>query len=398
MQTPNVISLDGSRCCGCAACAASCAVDAIAMQSDEFGFIRPVWNEAACVSCGRCDSVCPALLQRDKSSSGEAYWAQVQDESLLNQSSSGGVFGVLARNVLSKGGVVYGAALSSDCKSVGHVRVSEPSELTAVLTSKYVQSVVAKDVYRSVRDEVRRGVPVLYSGTPCQVAGMKEYLGSLSERECCILVDVMCHGVPSPILWSRWVEYLDRSQSIEGVNFRNKDTGWASFSVAYHYGEEGDEGTKVCRVSHVDDWYMKAFLHNASLRESCFQCPAKSSSSSDITLGDYWGFNSNGLPIDVDRGISAVIVRTPKGASAFAEIDHLLVDGKAEIEDISANNPALEKSVAPYAMRDEFMDDVSAGVPMRELVQRWTFVPSFKDRVRRKLRNIFAMFFDRVAQ
>ena len=398
MQAPKVIRLDPSRCCGCAACAASCPRDAISMQGDELGFKHPVWNEDACVSCGRCDAVCPALSPRDKSCPVEAYWAQTQDESLLNNSSSGGVFGVLARSILSKGGVVYGAALSSDCKSVGHIRVSELSQLPAVLTSKYVQSTVDKDVYRSVREELGRDIPVLYSGTPCQVAGMKEYLGPLAEQESCILVDVMCHGVPSPALWRNWIDYLGQEESIEGVNFRNKETGWRSFSVSYEYSTEKGERSKVRRVPHADDWYMKAFLNNASLRSSCFQCPVKLSSGSDITLGDYWGFKSDGLPVDADRGISAVIVRTQKGALAFAEVESLLVDGKAEVEDISANNPALEKSVSPYESRDDFLNEIIAGVPLEEMAQRWSFAPSFRKRVLRKLRNILVGLFGGGAQ
>lgn len=384
---PEVAQLVKEACCGCGACAASCRPKAIAMESDAVGFPFPLWDADKCVSCGACDRVCPALRSSKADDVAATLWAQSLDPGQLARSSSGGVFGLLARRVLERGGAVYGAAFAKGFHEVRHVRVDDLAGLGALLSSKYVQSYVGREVYESVRDDVRSGRPVLWSGAGCQVSGLVGYLGPLSSSCNLLTVEVICHGVPSPALWNRWVEYRERraGDALTGVNFRSKSSGWTTYSCLYKYRQE-----KVDSVPHGHDWYMKAFLKNASLRGSCLGCPVRGHCGSDLTIGDYWGFRGSPLVEDPERGISAVIARTSRGLAAFNEVRPQVLCGETDYEDVLACNPALETSVSPHGRREAFLADVASGSSIDELEGRWSFERTLAERALGKLRRIVA--------
>ena len=383
---PSVSTL-GHRCCGCMACVASCRFGALRLTKDSLGFVRPEFDETCCVSCGACDNACPVLNASNVNKVQGSFWCQSKQSEQLFNSSSGGIFGLLAADVLEGGGVVYGAAFTDNFTQVKHVRVADVEDLNRILTSKYVQSYVSPDLYSTILHDLRDGKTVLFSGTSCQVAGLKRYLIGKKYSGSIFTIDVMCHGVPSPSLWSSYVEYLERKEGrkLDAVNFRSKSSGWTTYSFRYSYQNE-----KVVEEPHSENWYMKAFLNNASLRQSCFSCPSKRSCESDITLGDYWGFDSNGKNLDAAKGVSAVIVHTSTGANQLNRVLDDIVYGPADFEDISANNPALEHSVSPYEKREQFYNDMQSGMELAEMIGKWKFRKSFVQRVMGKLRKIFA--------
>ena len=363
---------------------------AVNLVPDAYGFRYASVEKAACTECGLCDKVCPVNMSFERDEYLETWWAKAKDEVLLEKSSSGGIFGLIARQVIAEGGAVYGAAFVDGFKRVAHIRVDDEDSLEALLRSKYVQSAIEAEVYRQVRTDLRNGLYVLFAGTACQVAGLRGYLGSLADSARLLCVDVICHGVPSPRLWEEWIRHLTREAGAElhEVNLRNKTTGWLSYSVLYEYGTERDGGLHATITSFRDDWYMKAFLANASLRSSCFRCAAKRSCGSDLTLGDFWGFAERYPEIDCKRGVSAVIVNTEAGKLAFKSIGDKLNSGAADYAVILAGNPSLERSVAPYAHRREFLDEVASGQAIGRLIRKWDFKPALVNRLYSSLSGI----------
>lgn len=345
------------------------------MQSDEWGFLHPSINISACVDCGACDTMCPALHVPGEDGCESALWAKAHDAELLDRSSSGGVFGLLARDVLARGGVVAGAAWAGGCRELRHVLVEDDSGLDAVMRSKYVQSSVGREVYEGVRNALREGRPALFAGTACQVAGMRSYLGKLADSDLFLGVDVICHGVPSPKLWRRWLAHVESRErgEVHGVNFRSKITGWLSYSVMYEYITEKDSASRFSSERFSEDWYMRAFLRNASLRSSCLSCPFKRRCGSDVTLGDYWGVQVQHPEVPIEGGVSAVICNTARGADAVERICNLVDSGATTLDKVVAGNPALVRSVQPYADRDIFMAAVANELPIESMMTQWNF-------------------------
>ena len=387
-KLPAIVEL-GDSCCGCGACAAKCPKCCITMGRDALGFLRPSVNASACVGCGACDSACPVINDgRPKDGCEAVYWAKSNSEPEKLASSSGGVFALLAHDVLAAGGVVCGAAWTQDFKGVHHVLVEVETELASVMRSKYVQSAIGAEVYEGVRAALRAGRRVLFTGTACQVSGMHGYLGKLAESENLLLVDVICHGTPSPLLWEKWATWREgcAGAPLCDVNLRDKESGWLSYSSTYEYGAD-DDRTKDGSVFR-DDWYSKAFLANASLRSSCFQCPTKRSCGSDITLGDFWGIQDVHPEVDYEGGVSAVLCNSERGADAIDSLASRLQLGESSFENVSKGNPSLCSAVAPYAKRDKFMADLASGRSIDELMAAYTFEPSLAQKVRGKLGGI----------
>ena len=387
-KVPGVISL-GDSCCGCGACSAKCPKGCLSMTQDEVGFLKPNFNADLCIGCGACDSICPVLNQNPAVEPVEVSWAKSLSSDVLQQSSSGGLFGVLADAVIKSDGVVVGASFQERCNTVRHECVSDSEGLKRLQRSKYVQSEIPASLYREVKEYLLAERLVFFTGTACQVSGMRNYLGKLADSVFFISADVICHGAPSPFLWQKWLDFKSSEQSteIDDVNFRSKTTGWSSYSVLYYVRTEKDE-RRVLGGRFGDDWYMRAFLDNASLRSSCFDCPAKRSCGSDLTLGDFWGFSSIHPEVDSSRGVSAVLCNTDKSKNWFDRVSPELEMGPSSYDEVIGGNPALAVSVAPHPQRSKFLRALAEGASIKELSSRWTFRDTFLIRLRRKLKRV----------
>ena len=247
---------DLSRCSGCGACAQKCPKGAIAMQPDAEGFFRPQTDAQKCVDCGLCTAVCPVNDPPKLSETPKAFAAYSQNTELRRASSSGGVFSELAIQILARGGAVVGAAMEPD-GVVRHRVIASEAELEALRGSKYVQS-EAWHTYPTVRKLLESGREVMFSGTPCQVAGLSKYLGKAREK--LILVDIICHGVPSPKAWKSYAAQRQQSagSAITAVDFRSKTNGWANYQLQIRF----ENGTTYAKDRQTDP-FMRAFLKNA---------------------------------------------------------------------------------------------------------------------------------------
>lgn len=375
--------IERDKCCGCHACANACPMDAISMEEDGEGFLYPRIDAERCVDCGRCREVCPALQPPKPNKYELAYACYAADSGIRMTASSGGVFSLLADEMLSRGGVVCGAAFDKEM-AVQHVVTDEPEQAETIRGTKYVQSDMGKS-FRLVEAALKSGREVLFSGTPCQVAGLKKYLGD--EDENLLTVDLICHGVPAPGVWRDYLKTLGGEDPVTTVNFRKKDesTQAVSFSSRHRSG-------KVLEEPQRDNLYMKGFLQNLYLRSSCFRCPFKGTARcSDLTLGDFWSVSEFHPALADGKGVSAVLIHSQKGKRA---IDHLLPRlawEKATPEEIAVWNECLTESVPPTEKRGAFYAAWHRE-PLLPLLERLTRreepkeLPGFWTRLKRKIK------------
>lgn len=283
----------------------------IVMRRDREGFDYPVANQDICIGCGRCEEVCPVISRRDEKAPMAAYAAR--SEKYLAGSSSGGIFPALAEKTVLSGGTVYGAAFEDDM-TVGHTSAADIAGLEKLRGSKYVQSDLYA-VFEEVRDILKEGGKVMFTGTPCQVAGLKNYLGN--DAKGLLTVDLACHGAPSPGLWKDYLAALERrlGGKIEGISFRDKSRGWRKYGFKVEYIVP--DGRRSCVFRQPDDPYVALFLQDMTLRPSCYECPFRNGrSGSDITLADLWSVSDAAPVYDDDRGVSLILVNTPEGREA----------------------------------------------------------------------------------
>ncbi len=300
------------ECCGCEACVQRCPVGCISLVEDNEGFRYPQVDVQRCVDCGACESVCPELNLPSASAPLKVVGAKSHSEELRSASSSGGIFSLLAADVIASQGVVFGAVFDSEW-GVVHRAAQTLEELEPMRGSKYSQSQIG-DCFARAEELLQQGREVLFSGTPCQIAGLRLFLGR--EYDKLLLVDVTCHGAPSPKLWRKYLGSVAGGARVNNVNFRDKSNGWRNYSLTI----EG-EGFAL-RESHIDNSYMQAFIKGLSLRPSCFACPAKCGrSGSDITLADFWS-GDKAVPKFMDnRGVSLLLVGTEKGVQRLSKLD-----------------------------------------------------------------------------
>ena len=300
-----------SECCGCGACSQICPVNAITLNPNNKGFLVPAINENKCINCGNCERVCPVLHPDTPNNHFSYKILNAKNPDIRNGGSSGGVFRLLAEYVLSSKGIVIGAAFDENFKVV-HQEVDDIRQIGRLCGSKYVQS-DSSCSYKIVKQALCNGKLVLFSGTACQIAGLKGFLGM--DYPTLLTVDVLCHGVPSPYIWGKYIEHLKKQGTLKKINFRDKKTGWRaySFTVERDKGESG--------AIWYNNEYMQLFIDNVSLRDSCFSCRFKDihHKNSDITLGDFWRVDQLGYEND-DTGLSIVQVHSEKGEKVLLEI------------------------------------------------------------------------------
>ncbi len=306
---------DFVHCTGCGACAQSCPTGAISMIYNMEGFLYPITDASKCINCGKCHKICSQYEQALKQKPIASYSGYAVSEQQREGGSSGGLFGVLAQRVLNEGGVVFGAVFSSEERKVRHVSTQRAS-IEAMKRSKYVQS-DTEQTFSETKELLQKGVCVLYSGTPCQIMGLKSFLGK--DYENLLTVDFMCHGVPSPGLFEATVSQYEKmyGSKVKELTFREKKLGWRKLAINVYF----ENGMHIQEISS-NQYYYYHFLHNYTLRMSCFSCELYSKHVADITVADYWTVPKEK---DDDKGISLIFVNSEKGQSILEQIKEKLV-------------------------------------------------------------------------
>lgn len=296
---------DKYRCCGCNACAQRCPKQSITMHEDKEGFLYPHVDTNTCIECGLCEKVCPYLNSSEPNEPIVCFVAKNADEQVRFASSSGGIFTPIAEKIIAAGGVVYGARFN-DKWEVQHAKAETKEKLSAFRRSKYVQSLIGS-TYKEIEVLLKEGCNVLFSGTPCQAAALRNFLKK--DYDNLVTLDIVCHGVPSPKIWREYVTQLPM-EGVTDILFKDKSTGWRGYSFALKNADG-----KTVFIEHASkNKYLSAFSHNLTLRPSCFNCPAKSGRShSDITLADFWGVENIYPYMDDNSGTSIVLCNTEKG-------------------------------------------------------------------------------------
>ena len=364
-----------NKCTGCSACASVCPKQCIHMEQNKDGFLYPVIDKDKCIDCGLCKKTCMVECAADRQYQKKAYAMSNKNDEVRLNSSSGGVFTLLAEHIIDQGGVVYGAAFD-DNYCVKHIRIQSRDEIEKLRTSKYVQSQIG-DCYKKAKEDLDNGVKVLFTGTPCQIAGIKGFLKKDYDNLIC--QDIMCHGVPSPKLWSK---YLDETNlgKVNKISFRDKTVGWSLFSMKI----EGENG-EICE-KFFDNIYMKAFLADIALRESCYNCNCKELNYfSDITLADFWGLDKAYPELDDNRGVSLVLVNSSKGEMLIKEISDAANINQVDVDRaLNGNKPAITNTPM-HKNREKFLNGMDSA-SVNKLVKKYV-VGNIIERVLRKIRS-----------
>lgn len=321
------IDIPAERCFGCSACVSVCPHDAIVMRPDVMGFLFPNVDTSKCTDCGLCERSCPSIKRPALDGRIERpliYAARHKDMREVETSRSGAVFVALSDCVLNDGGSVYGAALTDDMK-IAHCRAVDRAGRDRFKGSKYVQSDMGH-IFNEIKKELKAGRSVMFSGTPCQTAGLNSFLSdSLKKR--LTLVDIVCHGVPAPGIWDDYLRYIRKKygKKVTGVDFRNKKYGWAA-----HVGTI----SLKCGESIDSILFRDLFFAGLIVRKSCFSCPfANTYRPADITLGDFWGWEKLGIDINKDdKGLSLVICNTEKGKNLLAVAGDMLTTYETSVD------------------------------------------------------------------
>ncbi len=327
----------------------------------------------------------------------KVYAGYNKNKDIRLSSSSGAVFSLLAENVLSFGGVVYGVKMSDDCYSAEFVRVTDITGLTRLRGSKYLQANVG-NTYKRVKDDLSAGSFVLFSGTGCQVNGLKNFLEKDYDRLLC--VDVICHGVPSSALWKKYAEYQEKKNGgkLKGINFRCKDDSWTDICMKEVLADIRGE-VKQTYISRNKDPYMKMFLRDYCLRPSCYDCIAKKVKMADLTIADFWGINDIAPEMNDGNGTSLVLIRTEKGIKVFEAIASKLHLKEVTYENgVRCNQSEYKSCLRPY-QRDTFFDDMRA-MEFEELEKKYAFSVkiTFLSRVKRKIKSSIKSVFRKIVK
>lgn len=345
--------IEKQKCTGCHACYSICPKRCIEMIYDDEGFLNPRINEENCIGCEACVRVCPLKQVRQPNPKGRAYACINNDENVRLKSSSGGVFSLLATEVINSGGVVFGAAFD-DNFNVHHIDIDSISKLDLLRGSKYVQSRIGSS-YAKAKEYLDEGRMVLFSGTPCQIGGLKSFLGKMYDN--LILQDIVCHGVPSPLMWQKYIKYRENEamSMTKKVFFRYKQYGWKMYSVMFEFAN----GTEYQQIVSKD-LFMQGFLKDLYLRQSCYNCNFKSlRRESDLTLADFWGVDRIAPDMFDDKGTSLVFVNSAKGQGLLDKISRKATLKYVDIDVAVKHNLSACQSCRMPIKRHKVMKEIS---------------------------------------
>ncbi len=357
---------DREYCTGCGACAQACPAQCISWVHGELGFRYPTIDPERCISCGKCESVCPIGMQAKKPDYCKAYAAVNHEKNLLMNSTSGGVFAALAEYVLAKNGVVYGSMMQPDM-TVQHVRIDRWEQIDRLQGSKYVQS-DTNNTFSMVEEDLKAGLLVLYTGTPCQIAGLKKFLGKTYSS--LLTADLVCHGVPSQAYFTKFIKGVEEERNITVTDFlfrSKKNKGWALSGELQYLDSSGQSKSEP---AHYSDsyYYYYYYLRTSIYRESCYSCPyASLNRPGDFTMGDLWGAEGLGLKLNIKNGCSLLLVNSQKASVILPKL-------KLEVQELPINlaiahnnqlqHPSVKSNDRPERVR-EYEENTAAQMQKR---------------------------------
>ena len=396
-------------CCGCAACVQRCPKHCISMKEDSEGFLYPVVDESMCIDCGLCEKVCPIINRPEKLPVKEVLAVKNRNEAERMASSSGGVFIALAKNTIEKGGVVFGAVFDENWE-VMHTYAETLDEVKPMMGSKYLQSRIGYS-FRDAEKFLKKGREVLFTGTPCQVTGLHNYLRK--DYPNLLSVDFLCHGVPSPGVWRKYLDeefHLSARRAaagkntvlssslksvpvITGIEFRDKTlNGWKKFSfvVRGQSASKADKNSVLLSDIHKLNPYMRGFLSNIYLRPSCYACKCKNGvSHSDLTIADFWGINQLMPDFDDDKGVSLVLINTRHGKDIYESLD--IKTRKSAFEDARRYNSGFKEQMDVHLKRKMFYENIGNEESISNAVEKALYVSMYQKlwrRIKNKLGKI----------
>ena len=373
------------NCCGCTACKNICPKNAIEMKEDEEGFLSPNIDKEKCIDCGLCKKVCPIInkVPNKPPIQQEAYVVNNKNVLVRKQSTSGGAFTAIAEYVIKNNGIVYGASFDNNF-NVQHNYTTNINDLQKFRGSKYVQSDV-KNTFREVRDFLNAGKMICYSGTPCQIEGLKKYLGK--EYENLITVDVVCHAVPSPLVWRKYLHYQKKKlkmNNIIQVLFRDKSKYGYKYSTMTIKADN-----KIYQAGVETDPFLRAFFEDLSVRPSCYNCQFKKQYRvSDFTIWDCFEVEKFDNKLDDDKGTSRILIHTKKGKKVFDEISNQFDYKKIDVDDIVQGVKEMYFSVSKNQNRENFFKDINQ-LEEEEFFNKY-FPDNIKVKVERTIRKVLA--------
>ena len=383
------------ECCGCSACILRCPKRCITLREDAEGFLYPEVDKERCIDCGLCEKVCPWQNRAVPVPPLEVLAVKNRNEEERLDSSSGGVFIALAKAVIRKGGVVFGAVFDRRWEVI-HAYAESMEGVRRMMGSKYVQSHIGNS-YKEAEQFLKQGREVLFCGTPCQIAGLHSFLHKPYSN--LLSVDFLCHGVPSPGVWRRYLvetfsisarraaagkntvlsSSLNDMPVITGIAFRDKKLhGWKKFSfvVRGKSASKADKNSVLLSAKHFENPFMRGFLSNLYLRPSCYHCRCKNGvSHSDLTIADYWGIHRLMSDFDDDKGVGLVLLNTGKGESLFHALD--METRISTLGDAMRFNGGFKEDARQNPKREDFFAAISTGRTVEEAVEICLYVPMF---------------------
>lgn len=378
-----IINNDKSKCSGCNACGNVCPVNAIIMKEDLEGFYYPHVDESKCIKCKACINKCPILNKNSgvKTNSVEVYACFNKNLEIREKSSSGGFFYTVAEYILNNNGVVYGASFDNKWKVV-HKSISNLDEIFLLMGSKYVESYIGNNLLRELKANLDKEKLVLFTGTPCQIGGVKRFLQK--DYKNLYTIDFICHGVPSPLVWEKYLETSYGLKNIKNIYFRNKILGWNNFMFMI----ELKSGRKVYKAPN-DDVYMLGFLNDLILRPSCYNCNFKTiNRESDFTMADCWGAADICPDINDDKGISAVFIQSEKGRLIFEELNNKVFIKPLDFNTVLKHNTAMNISSLKNKNRGRFFEGFNRNPDnVRALILKYYFQKGLRKKISFRLRN-----------
>ena len=384
--------LEKDKCCGCQACVNVCPKECITMKYDEEGYIYPIIDTEKCIKCDLCKKVCHLInknaIKKSFIENNKFYAAYNKDYKIMENSSSGGIFWLLAKSIINVNGIVYGAEQTS-IFSVKHKRAETLDECVPFRGSKYLQSNINKS-YKMVKEDLLNNKKVLFSGTPCQVAGLYSYLGK--EYENLYTCDVVCHGVPSMRVFKKYIKELEESKKkkVTNIIWRDKSQGWGPIRICIYF----DDGEKLIQTSQ-DNMFQLGFLDNVYLRPSCYKCKyAKLPRISDISLADFWGYEGELKNANNNRVLSIVILCSEKGIEIFNSICKNINYHEVCEEYVKSKSRHVYTHPLENYDRENFFKDFNK-CSFHELTEKYIKASTLKGKLIKKIRKSKEKFFRR---